>query len=310
MKVHIVSLVALIAGALALLNPWPTSAADPGPSSETLTTEVSLLIGRPGDGEGSQGVLVVPGAVIPAQSDGRLDTVLNGPGGEEAARRLVRNTRLRQVAGNLKASLRLGEVEVRYQTRLDLGLEQKHDLPAPASSSSIRLSVELLGFNASSATYRVRFHEGSRVITDTPLTIERGKQAVVGGLDGEEAPYLFLVIAPAGQGEVRANLGPDPVRVQGDVQPPIAIKKPGPPYTTQAKEAGIEGIVIVHAIVETDGTVSEVKVLKGLSHGLTESAVETIQQWVFEPALLGGQPISVYHALTVNFRLDEGEEEG
>lgn len=310
MKVQIASIAALVAGTLVFLNPWSISAADPGPNLETLTTDVSLLIGRPGDGEGAQGALVVPGAVIPAQSDERLDTVLNGPGGEEAARRLVRNTRLRQVAGNLKTSLRLGEVEVRYQTRLDLGLEQKHDLPAPASSSSIRLSVELLGFNASSATYRVRFHEGSRLITDTPLTIERGKQAVVGGLDGEEAPYLFLVVAPAGQGETHARSTPGPIRVQGDVQPPIAIQKPGPSYTAQAKEAGVEGVVIVQAVVETDGTVSAVKVLKELSDGLTESAVETILQWVFEPALLNGRPVAVYHVLTVNFRLDDGGDEG
>ena len=127
-------------------------------SAGELATEVSLLIGYPPPAAGdeasdSEGVLVVPGIVIPVQADERLDGVLSRPGGEPEARLLVRNTRLKQVAKSLLDSLRLGNVEVRYQMRLDLMVDAQEDLPSPSSSSDIQIAVKLLGYNDKTASY-------------------------------------------------------------------------------------------------------------------------------------------------------------
>jgi outer membrane biosynthesis protein TonB len=46
-----------------------------------------------------------------------------------------------------------------------------------------------------------------------------------------------------------------------------------------------------------------VRSLEGLPHGLTESAMAAVRQWVFSPATLAGEPVKVYYVLTVNFTI-------
>ena len=94
-----------------------------------------------------------------------------------------------------------------------------------------------------------------------------------------------------------------PIHVGGDVQAPVKVNAPQPQYTEIARKARIQGVVIVQAIIDKSGTVTNVKVLKGLPMGLSEEAVKAIKQWTFKPATLNGKPVDVYYNLTVNFRL-------
>ena len=94
-----------------------------------------------------------------------------------------------------------------------------------------------------------------------------------------------------------------PIRVGGDVKPPVKINAPAPQYTEIARKARIQGVVIVEAIIEKDGTVSNVKVLKGLPMGLDQAAVDAVKSWRFQPATLNGKPVAVIYNLTINFQL-------
>jgi len=94
-----------------------------------------------------------------------------------------------------------------------------------------------------------------------------------------------------------------PIHVGGDVQKPEKISAPQPQYTEIARKARIQGVVIVQAIIDKQGNVTNVKVLKGLPMGLSEEAVSAIKSWTFKPATLNGKPVDVYYNLTVNFRL-------
>ncbi len=100
------------------------------------------------------------------------------------------------------------------------------------------------------------------------------------------------------------DAGPEgPIMVGGDVLPPEKTFWPQPQYTEIARKARIQGVVIVQAIIDKEGDVTNVKVLKGLPMGLDQAAIDAVKKWKFKPATLNGKPVAVFYNLTVNFRL-------
>ncbi|HXA17185.1 MAG TPA: TonB family protein [Thermoanaerobaculia bacterium] len=95
-----------------------------------------------------------------------------------------------------------------------------------------------------------------------------------------------------------------PLRVGGDVKAPVAITRAKPDYTDAARKGRVTGVVVVEAIVNKQGDVEQVKVLKGLPMGLSEQAVEAVKKWHFHPGTLNGQPVEVIFDLTVTFTLE------
>ncbi len=102
---------------------------------------------------------------------------------------------------------------------------------------------------------------------------------------------------------VKEELPKGPIHVGGDVKKPEKISSPPPSYTEIARKARIQGVVIVQAIIDKEGNVTNAKVLKGLPMGLDDEAIKAIKRWTFKPATLNGKPVDVYFNLTVNFRL-------
>lgn len=92
-----------------------------------------------------------------------------------------------------------------------------------------------------------------------------------------------------------------PIQVGAGVNPPERIYDPQPKYSEEARKARVQGAVILQAVIDTLGNVQDVTVLKGLSLGLTESAMETVRQWRFKPATMNGEPVAVYYNLIVTF---------
>jgi protein TonB len=115
----------------------------------------------------------------------------------------------------------------------------------------------------------------------------------VGGTGTEPAPAPPPPEKPEG-----------PLRVGGDVKAPIVQHRVDPVYPDMARKTRVAGIVIVEAIINKDGSVEQVKVIKGLPMGMSESAVEAVKQWKFKPGTLNGEPVDVIFNLTVNFKLD------
>jgi protein TonB len=70
-------------------------------------------------------------------------------------------------------------------------------------------------------------------------------------------------------------------------------RKSGPTaaYTTQARQAEIEGLVRVEVTVDEDGRVLSARVLSGLGYGLDESAITAAKATVFQPATRCGKPL-------------------
>ena len=107
-----------------------------------------------------------------------------------------------------------------------------------------------------------------------------------------------------GSGDASGDASEGPLRVGGDVKAPVAINRAKPNYTETARKSRATGVVIVEAVVNKQGEVEQVKVLKGLPFGLSEQAVAAVKQWRFRPGTLNGEAVDVIFNLTVNFTLD------
>jgi TonB family protein len=94
-----------------------------------------------------------------------------------------------------------------------------------------------------------------------------------------------------------------PVYLTPEMSRPRALQPILPRYTEPARRAGLQGTVIVEAIIDEQGRATNVRVIRGLPMGLDRSAVEAIQQVTFQPAMRGGRPVKVYFNLTVNFTI-------
>ena len=78
-----------------------------------------------------------------------------------------------------------------------------------------------------------------------------------------------------------------------------------PVYTQEAKDAGIQGTVLLDTEVLADGTVGDVKVTQSLDtkYGLDEQAVKAVKQWTFEPGTKDGKPVPVRVSIEMTFTL-------
>ena len=82
----------------------------------------------------------------------------------------------------------------------------------------------------------------------------------------------------------------------------MKVRNVYPVYPADAQEAKVQGVVIIEARIERDGTVSRARVLKSIPE-LDDAAVEAVRQWEFTPTLLNGAPVPVMMTVTVNFTL-------
>ena len=85
-------------------------------------------------------------------------------------------------------------------------------------------------------------------------------------------------------------------------RPPVPYYRPAPGYPPWAREAGIEGLVVLHVLVDQEGKVARITVLRDVQ-GLTEAARETIARWLFHPALSGKHAVAVWVEIPIEFKL-------
>ena len=75
-----------------------------------------------------------------------------------------------------------------------------------------------------------------------------------------------------------------------------------PVYPPDAKDAGVQGVVILDVLLGVDGKVEQTKILRSIPL-LDQAAIDAVRQWEFTPLLLNGVPKKVIMTVTVNFTL-------
>ena len=104
--------------------------------------------------------------------------------------------------------------------------------------------------------------------------------------------------------EAPAEPKPKRIRVGGNVEAAKVLTKVQPTYPESARAAGVQGTVVLHAVVGMDGKLLSLQVLNSQIHpDLARAAVEAVSQWRYQTTLLNGQPVEVDTVITVNFKL-------
>jgi len=150
---------------------------------------------------------------------------------------------------------------------------------------------------------RQKFKPPEEVKPIIPLTVEEGDIS-----DDEDIEEIETI------GPTTLDLTkPPPVSREGTTpkfvvheEEPIPIKKVRPEYPQFARNAGIEGAVIVRAEVFEDGKVGAIEIVKSLQSGpgsLDEAAIQAVKQWTFIPAKNQGKPVAVWVTFPITFQL-------
>jgi protein TonB len=87
------------------------------------------------------------------------------------------------------------------------------------------------------------------------------------------------------------------------VTPPVALESPALVYPELARRARAEGVVILEAIIGADGSVRDVRVLRGAGPLLDPSAVEVVRRWRYRAARIGERPVAVFLKVVVTYSL-------
>jgi periplasmic protein TonB len=98
---------------------------------------------------------------------------------------------------------------------------------------------------------------------------------------------------------------PQRVRVSSGVQSGLLIRKVNPVYPPLARQARIQGVVILQAQISKEGNIENLQLISGHPM-LAPAAIEAVKQWKYKPYLLNGEPVEVETQVQVNFTLAGG----
>jgi TonB family protein len=98
---------------------------------------------------------------------------------------------------------------------------------------------------------------------------------------------------------------PSRLRLGGEVQASKLVRKVMPVYPASAKAAGVQGTVILHAVIGMDGRPLSLRVMNNdIDPELARAAIEAVSQWRYRATLLNGEPIEIDTTIMVNFSLE------
>ena len=87
-----------------------------------------------------------------------------------------------------------------------------------------------------------------------------------------------------------------------ELSAPAATRKVDPAYPLQLMRENVEGVVTLYAVIRSDGTVGNVRVLNGIDSRLDQFASQAVSQWQFHPAMKNGAPVDVEATFRIPFR--------
>lgn len=127
------------------------------------------------------------------------------------------------------------------------------------------------------------------------------RDGVPGGVDQGTTGGVVTEAAP-----ITVETPPQVDRVMqagGEVKRPVKLSGPAPDYPPLARRTGLTGRVVVECIIERDGRVRDVRVVRSSNPIFEEASLRAVRQWRFTPGVFHGRTVPTVFQLTVQFDL-------
>ena len=160
-----------------------------------------------------------------------------------------------------------------------------------ANKAELAPDVDLFWFLRSDVVqvrqrYRVTGRDEATTAEQTPL-----RASLLKGARG----WRFVSLAAPG---TETN----PIKIGGEIREPTKIKHVNPVYPQVAKEARVQGAVILECTISPEGAIVATRVLRGIPL-LDQAAIDAVKQWRYTPTFVNGKAVAVLMTVTVTFRL-------
>jgi TonB family protein len=143
----------------------------------------------------------------------------------------------------------------------------------------------------------------SRIARLLDMTLPRTSSTAALGRTALASAAMFAVIGLTYAQPPQAPADDKIYKMGNDVTAPRVLQKVDPQYTDEARDAKIEGTVLLSVVIRPDGLAHDINVTTTPDSGLGVKAVEAVQQWKFQPGTKDGEPVAVRAMIEVNFRL-------
>jgi TonB family protein len=155
--------------------------------------------------------------------------------------------------------------------------------------------------------YLIRVTAPGFEMYEKTMSIEAGASAKMDlHLSIGEVEETLFVTSKRPEGAQASSAPSRPIKVGGAVQQLRLLKKVTPMYPPDAKAEGVEGTILLRAIVSKAGSLlSIVPASSGADPRLVNAAKDAVSQWLYEPTHLNGEPVEVITTITVSFRLND-----
>jgi TonB family protein len=179
----------------------------------------------------------------------------------------------------------------------DISLFSGHPMLAPAAIEAVK-----------QWKYRPYLLNGEPVAVETQVQVnfslsdKPAPEGVAGDIPGGATGGVIGSMPTSPTTDSPRIATPQRVRVSSGVSQGLLIKKVSPQYPEEARTEGVQGVVLLKATIDKEGSISNLELISG--HPLlAPAAIEAVKQWKYRPYLLAGQAVVVETQIQVNFTL-------
>lgn len=178
--------------------------------------------------------------------------------------------------------------------------------PPPPAATQIKVVKQIISeINDGRLRTPTKIPEKVQMIKEEEAPPAAGIGGVVGGVPGgipggQMGGVIGGIISSTPVAVPR--VAPQRVRVSQGVSQGLLVHQVKPTYPPLARQARIQGSVVLQAVIAKDGSIQGLRVVSGHPM-LTGSAVEAVKLWRYKPYFLNGEPVEVETVVTVNFTL-------